>query len=428
MIREKLKKFPILAALLFPLAFFEIFGEELSKRLKRLAFVVIIAFPMVLFIAFGVDFWLERNSELAKSARMQAQREAAMWQYEDRFRTTMVRVYQNLRLGHMLAAYRNLESFQEPPASQTLLSEEYFEIIERIASGLLESRFLDESERFWQRLEAVSSYRERAEAALTRVAAYRLYQSALRYLQNGRQRLEEQLFFESINELKKAKLELDVLQQYEFLDLQEDMARWRDFFKMANYSFNQEKAKEYLVVASADLEGQNFAGAQRAMYLAAGHVGKMAYYSSEIDESVSQLREALHFLRDDMGFRIPNSMPVYNLFSRENLHQFSNHFYLERVKVSFDSKFTRDITLDFELAAQTEGADFYVIRYKTYFFNGQVYFNSMILRNEAESLRIVENLPDRLKGAQVKRVDISVYDSSHVLISRWRQAFRRPEI
>lgn len=399
-----------------------------KQKLKKIALIAIGLLPLALFIVFGGNFFIERHYKLEKARQLQEEQEALMWEYEDRFRSTMVRVYRNLRLGHMLAAYRNIENFQEPPTSQILLYEEYFETLERIASGLLESRFLDESEKLWLRLEGIEEYQAKAEEALVRVSAFRMYQSALRYIQNGRQLLEEELFFESVNELKKAKLELDVLKQYDFLDLKEDEARWKEFFQSANYHHNHVKAKAHIDLALEALKIKDFGETQKTMYIASGHVGKMAFYSEEhkSDKEVLSLREQLYKLRDDLAYQLPNSIPIFNFFEKDNLDQFSSHFFLKSVEINFDSNSPREIELDFDLSVQVERPEFYVVRYKTYFFNGQVYFNSKLLRSGMTDLKINEALPNHLKGAKIKRVDISVYDSRHVLVSRLMQAFKKP--
>ncbi|MGA0163031.1 MAG: hypothetical protein ACO3LE_02120 [Bdellovibrionota bacterium] len=398
------------------------------QKLKKIALIAIGLLPLALLIVFGSNFFIERHYKLEKARQLQEEQEALQWEYEDRFRSTMVRVYQNLRLGHMLAAYRNLENFQEPPISQILLYEEYFETIERIASGLLESRFLDESEKLWQRLESIEEYQSKAEEALVRVSAFRMYQSALRYIQNGRQLLEEKLFFESVNELKKAKLELDILKQYDFLDLKEDEVRWKELYRSANYYHNHEKAKEQIDLALKALKLKDFGETQKTMYIASGHVGKMAFYSLEHknDQEVLSLRDQLYKLRDDLAYLLPNSIPIFNFFEKDNLDQFSSHFFLKSVDIKFDSNSPREIELDFDLSVQVEKSEFYVVRYKTYFFNGQVYFNSKLLRSGMTNLKINEALPNHLKGSKIKRVDISVYDSRHVLVSRVMQAFKKP--
>ena len=399
-----------------------------KQKLKKIALIAIGLLPLALFIVFGSNFFIERHYKLEKARELQEEQEALLWEYEDRFRSTMVRVYQNLRLGHMLAAYRNIENFQEPPISQILLYEEYFETVERIASGLLESRFLDESEKLWQRLESIGEYQSKAEAALVRVSAFRMYQSALRYIQNGRQLLEDEFFFESVNELKKAKLELDILKQYDFLDLKEDEARWKELFRSANYYYNHEKAKEHIDLALTALKQKDFMETQKTMYIASGHVGKMAFYSFEHknDKEVSNLRDQLYRLRDELAYQLPNSIPIFNFFEKDNLDQFSSHFFLKSVDIKFDSNSPREIELDFDLSVQVERSEFYVVRYKAYFFNGQVYFNSKLLRSGMTDLKINEVLPDHLKGSKIKRVDISVYDSRHVLVSRLMQAFKKP--
>ena len=113
---------------------------------------------------------------------------------EERIQSTLVRVYQNLRLNHFLAAHRNLEALEGIEPQDPILKRDYYDAVSRVAEGLLENNFHDESEVLFTMLANQEQYEERAREAIGLVASSRRRDSARRFLDTGKELLAQKRY------------------------------------------------------------------------------------------------------------------------------------------------------------------------------------------------------------------------------------------
>lgn len=371
-------------------------------------------------------FILDELLERREKAELVAAREAARRDYEDLFRSTMVRVYQNLRLEHYLAAFKNIEDFESPPVESASMHREFWETMMRVADGLLENRFLDESESIYTRLQHLDGYEDVAREKLIKIASARRYESAKNYVDQGLKLLEEGRYVDSANELRKAKLEYDSVELYKVQDVSQELLELSAHLRRARYHVHIQSADRGIAEAIRRLEAEDFKETQKLMTQASGHVGRAAFYSSMRDSSVLELRKQLISLKSELAFRVPNATPIYNRFSEDQAQIYPNFFRLENVEIDFNRAQPNEISFNINYKAKTDPENYYIIRYKTYFFNGKDYFNGQSVPAEESELSINDVLPPEFQGQAVKRIDLSVYNQENVLISRIMRAYRRP--
>lgn len=378
-------------------------------------------------LGFGIAgiFFFQEALETKEAREIRLQREVAARAYEDAFRSTMVRVYQNLRLGHFLAAYKNLDQIKPPDESLSSMHQEYFEAMSRVAIGLLENDFLDEAEKILRELQQLKEYEDLARDNLIKIASARRYESAQRFLAAGIKFLEEKKFVDAANEMRKAKLEFDSVALYQLQDVSKDLEKLTQYWSLAKFHVHREEAERAIAEATRLLKVKAFKETQHTMARAAGHVGRAAFFSSNQNTEVQKLRRLLLSLKADLAYEVPNAEPTYNIFRPDSMEKFPQFFHLKSANLSFNVNDPRDLKLELNYDMRPSSGGVYFVRYKAYFFNGKMYFNGHDIEGP-EEFQFTDFLPKNLQGQPIKRVDISIYDQNNLLVSRAMKAFRPP--
>jgi hypothetical protein len=402
-------------------------SEVLEKKWVRWS----IAGGMVFTIAavISIFFFMQYLEKKKIEERIEAQRQAER-DYEDKFRAAMTRIYQNLKLAHFLAAYKNLEYLPEPKKSDPLKVEEYLDVLTRVGNGLIASQLLKEAESVFVTIRSFQGQIPSAMEALGKIESKRKVESAKFFYAQGEQMLAQKRYREANLEYEKSRLEIRSIQILGFDDVSELLAKLKPKLIEARFYSLIEEAELGIKFAEKLLKDKKFRQTDEAMSQAAIILGKAAYLKPE-DAKIKELRDRVYDLDGELGYLLPNKIPIWNAYSREDIGKKEHFFSL--VGYELDSAVNKDhqvkIALQYLMNSEDE---FFIVRYRIYFFTGRDAFNghfiltdSRIATDKARSVVYMQELPDDLRKAQIKRIEVKVFNQNDQLVSRVTRAFRR---
>lgn len=404
------------------------------KFLDTMAFKIgIFAVPMLIVL---VLVGLFSFRELQRREDTRAQREAAReagFQWEEEFRSSMIRIYQNLKLNHYLAAFRNLEGMEPSVINKSKHREEFYEALNRIAQGLLDDEFLDEAEDAFRILQEVPEYEEIARVSIARIASRRRLASARQYLERSEALIQTERYRDAKAELRRAEMEFDSVALYGFDSIDEDLKKLHSLTRKAKYEVYLQDARLYIDDARKALHGRVFSKVNEAMQFAAGNVGRAAFFQPESEE-VRELREDLVEIQAELSVQVPNAIPVHNRYEEERLEQRRRFFYLEGYSFDLLKSDPDKIEIGLKYRMQVPQDEFYIVRYEVFLWDGRHFFNGHYLQasdqlapDEKKELVFRQEIPKRLRRSPIKRVDLKVYNEKNELISRVTRAFRKTD-
>lgn len=394
--------------------------------------LIVIFVPLVIILGAGVFFVVTETMRREEALAFQEQLRIQDLEWEKQHRTSMVRIYQNLKLDHFLAAFRNFETLEAPSSSKADAHSEYYEALERTAKGLLKDEFLDEAEEAFRELQFVPEYEDEARSQIARIASLRRYESAKSFLQRGIELVEQERYRDAKGELQKAQLELDSVKLYGQDDTSEEEKKLRHYSGIAKHQVYLADARIYLDKAKRQLVQGNYDLVLNDMQYAAGNTGKAAFYNPSSPE-VAEIREELLELQAELEYLVPNGIQIYNRWSENQIYTETEFFHLDGY--SFEPSVEKEnfLNLAMKYRMLVGEDDFYVVRYQVFLFDGRNFFNGHFLRNKDETgpknikeIVYVQEVPKDYRGVAVKRIDLRVYDSQNVLVSRAMRAFRAP--
>lgn len=377
----------------------------------------------------GASFlWNYQMQQAEKELRREQQRNEIRAE-EERIQSTLVRVYQNLRLNHFLAAQRNLESIAGAEPQDPILKRDYYDAVSRVAEGLLENNFHDESEVLFMKLASQEQYEERAREAIGLVASSRRRDSARRFLATGKELLTEKRYRDASAELRKARLEFESVELFRIHDVSEEMKDLNAVMKVANYHVAIIEAEYFINQAEVFMEQANFLDSQSQLRRASVQLAKARFYRPGSEEEIERLRNQMIDIEHEIAVRFPNSIPIHNKYENENISEVDDYFLLTGYKIQRSPK---RVQLELSYRLNLEKEDYFVVRYRIHFHNGLHFNNGHFLKSEDQSegekpsvLFIDQELPEHLWSEEIKTVDIRVYNARHEMISRLTRAYRR---
>jgi hypothetical protein len=391
--------------------------------------VVIAVMLLTTAAIFGSGIWKEyKRQQAVIEAKVAEYR--AMREYEDRFQSWMTRIYQNLRLDHFLAAYQNARKMPRPRADDAPRVEEFITALQRIFSGLLEANLIRESEEILEIIRELAPNSTTATDAFTAVESKKRFDLARRYLKDAEVSLELKNYRGAVSDLQKADIELNAVIMADMAPVLLEKDRRASLFRIARFHVLIDEASRALAKAQSEFAAKRFETMQKAMSESSRKVGIAAFYDNESPE-VRRIRDGLHDLAADLAVEIPNSMPLWNKWSREHAGRSEDFFYL--VDYHFDlSKVSEHVVrIGFDYLRHRDEKE-YVVRYRIYFDDGSSYFNghflgpvkSKTLDTEMSSIVFEQALPEQFHKQKIRRVELTIYNTDSLLLSRVMRAFR----
>jgi len=351
--------------------------------------------------------------------------------YEDRFQSWMTRIYQNLRLQHYLAAYENARKMPRPRLDDTQRVEEFLAALQRVSAGLLEAHLLREVEEILTIMRDIDPSSEAASAALSEVESRRKLESARTHLKEAEFYIGEKAFRAAAAELQKADIELNSVQLKDMSAVMKEKDRRAALFRVARFEVLVEDANRAVEEAKLQFSLKRFEAVQKAMSQASRKIGIAAFYNRESPE-VRRVRDILHNLESDLAYEIPNSMPLWNKWSKEHLGRATDFFFLNDYHFDFSKISESVVRIGLDYLRHRDEKE-YVVRYRIFFDDGTDFFNghflgpvpSKVLDNEMSSIVYEQKLPDRFRNRKIRRIELNVYNMDQILLSRVIRAFRQ---
>lgn len=368
--------------------------------------------------------------EVQRQQELEEQREALIEQreaYRNQFRTTMVRVYQNLQLEHFLAAYRNFESLPSPEGrlDRTALRD-YEEALFRVGLGLLKNEFLEESEAVFEELKNSQEHGEDARARLAEVASLRRIEFGTRALEEGKALLEEERYRAALNELVRARQEYDAAELFDIHDLTTERERLAPLLREARHHVHLEDSEFHLSEAEMFVSLKEFDEAMQELGKASEHLARAAFYD-ETSKDIEEIQRRIRNLDAEIGFQVPNQQSIWNANSSSESSE--TGFYLSDYEFSPPQRENDRVKIGLSYVMEVPENEYFIVRYRIHFFNGLSFFNGHFLtEKEKEDGEVLfdQELPEDFKHQAAQRIDLKVYNSEEELVSEVSRAFRQP--
>ncbi len=380
---------------------------------------------MAIVIAVALFFEIQRQKEA--EAQQEAERQA-VFEYETRIRSNLVRIYQNLKIEHYLAAYKNLEGVEVPHPRFVEIYREYHEVLYRIAKGLIESDFLNEAESLLLKLQAAREFEDRARESLIMVASRRRWKSAQSYVVEGKKYYSERRFRDAVQEYLKARAEYESVKLFKIHDVDGELAELGQLVREARYEISFGEAKSSLVEAQKSIEANFFREALDRVRKAGDMVARATYYGGKRSE-VKEIRRKLVELEAELAYRVPNALPIQNLVEPAQFESAKHFFYLDSIKPEIGDP--TKVNLQFSYRLRTTSDHPFVMRTKIYLQDGRFFYEGMKIfpeegedQNESHSGLMIVKIPENMRGARIKKIDVQVHDQYDKRYSFVQRAFR----
>lgn len=386
------------------------------------------SFVFVLIVGFfGLKTYLHQKSvDRKKSEALENER-----RYEDKFRTAMTRIYQNLKLDHFLAAYKNLESVPPLRRDDASKIQEYLEALYRIGNGLLQSQLLKESESVFLTIREHEGQLTDANLALTKIEAKRRLDNSKTFTAQGDSLLAQKRYREANHEFEKAHLELKSIENLYITEIQ---AAWDNLKpKIAETKFHTLLDDAMHQVAESDkaLKDKNYKELNQTLARAATTINRAAFLRPNAPE-IKILRDRLIEIDAEMGYQIPNSFPLWNHFRLEDQSKATKFFYIRDYELNptlSDDGFLR-LKISYLLDPKEK---FYIVRYRIHFSNGYDIFNGHFITpdptksaQELSSTVYLQEIPTAALKFDIQRIELKIYNDLDQIVSRIERAFRKP--
>lgn len=367
----------------------------------------------------------EREAEQIAYKKYSVQKE-----YEDLFRSSMTRIYQNLKLDHFLAAFQNIKNMQQPKFEDKTRVDEYLEVLHRIGQGLLKSGLLKESESIYAMIRELDFNSEAASTALTEIDSRRKLQFARLYLSEGRIRLQEKKYRSALLELQKADIELNSIRSNNFTETKAEIEELQGLMREARFFTRLEDAGIRIEAAQRAFASKDYNKTQDEMSKASQFVGKAAFIHPDYPR-IKELRKTLRDLESDLAYAIPNSMPIWNLKWKELAGRDPNFFFMDAYEFDI-SELSKSLIRIGMTYRRKKDSQFYVVRYRIYLANGGDFFNGHFLmprEDQAADTDLLQTtyeqeIPEKYRGLAIRRVELSIFNQYDQIVSRVTRAFK----
>jgi len=395
------------------------------------------------FLLFAITgtFFLKRYLDYRQVKILEENRKKALEEYEDQFRSTMTRIYQNKRLGHFLAAHKNLESLPPPSRADRLLFQEYTEVVQQVGQGLLENNMLKESESEFRTLRELEGQVSSANDALGKIESKKRLDNAHLLFTEGERLFKEERYRDAYNELNKAVLELESVDLLHFDSTKDDRERIKKIIIPSKFYTYLDDAKNRIGAAERLFKMRQFKDGEHEMSIASSFVGRAAFIRPEARE-IKDLRQQLFNLDAELGYELPNSVPIWNHAVRDEAGKVPRFFFMTGYQIDPKMDASSSIKIGMQyIVDDIRKEDFYVVRYRIYFFNGESIFNGQYLQvnsssdpteletakaEKIESILYEQEIPERFRKMPIQRIEIKVFNDQDVMVSQVTRAFRKP--
>ncbi|MBN8554179.1 MAG: hypothetical protein J0L93_01945 [Deltaproteobacteria bacterium] len=391
----------------------------------------IVGGSFILIFAIISGFFFNRHLDRVRIEQQIAQKQKEEWNYQEKFRSAMYRIRQNLKLEHFLAAYKNLDTLPVPKESDQLMMDEYIEVLNRIGKGLLANHLLKESEEVFRTVRNYDGQIDQASESLSRIESKRNLDSARLHYSQGAKLFEQKRYRDAAAELQKADVELNSVQSLNFDDIKEDKEKVAAIYREARFFINLDDAELPLREAEQFLKLKDFKKTQTSLSKANQAVSRAAFIHPDAAE-VKKLRQRILDIDAEMGYLLPNATPIFNAFVKEMVGKTPHYFYL--MDYEFTPTMDKDRFITLGIKFQRDQTDpYFVIRYRIYFQNGRDVFNghfimpstSKIAEDGIESITYKQEIPEFFWNVGVRQMEIKIFDSHDVMVSQVSRAFRR---
>ena len=382
---------------------------------------------MSLLVVVGA-LYFQQQEKIKREQEREAQRQA-IFEYETRTRANLARVYQNLRLDHFLAAYKNIEDLETPDPRFVEVYREYHEILQRIARGLLDNDFLNEAESLLNRLRNAEEFENAAREMLIEVASRRRWKSARANMINAKKFLDEGRYQDAVAEFSKTKAEYESVKLFKIHNVDAEMAELASYIRQARFHIRLNEARGAMAEAQKSMEGGFLREAADRIRKSGDMVARAAFYGGAKPE-ILELRRKLVEMEAELSYRLPNSIPIQNRFTPAQFESLESFFFLESAE--FDIKnYPGPILLNLKYRYRSSAPKTFVVRYKVHLMDGRFFFDGKLIETAlsgGQEQRLEEvvqlEVPEIFRSQRVKKIELEVHDSKEVRYSFVKRAFR----
>lgn len=355
----------------------------------------------------------------------------ADWDYREKFRNSINRIRQNLKLDHFLAAYKSLETLPTPPEDDPTAKEEYAEVLNRIGRGLLENELLKESEEVFLTLREFEGNRDLANKAMSEIESKRHIESAELHYAQGQRLFEDKKYQDAYGEFQKADVDINSVESLKFDDIRAQKEKNIAALRAVKYYLYLDKARVHIKETELLFKKKAYDKVQGELGKAAGSLGRAAFLHNNTPE-VLEIRQRLEELDVELGYQLPNALPIYNRYTPEMLERVPQYFRLEGYE--FDPNPDADNSIKVGLRfVRDNNEPFYIVRYRIYFVDNKDFFNGHFIMPEPNNTSSAleghvvykQEIPAKFKGIQVQRIEVSVFNADDIIVSRIVRAFRK---
>ena len=384
-----------------------------------------IVFFILILSGLGFSVWNhQRQIEIEKNLALEAERK-----YEDKFRMGMVRIYQNLKLDHFLAAYKNLDLMPKPHRNDVQKVEEYLEVLHRIGDGLLQSQLLKESENIFLQIREYEGQISDANESLGRIESKRRMENTKVLLEEGARLMKGQRFREANQEFEKANLELRSIESLHYDDVSHLWEVLNPQLIEARFYYHMDEVEKSIKTCEKLLGENRYRELNEQISRVSSLLSRAAFLKPH-DPLVKRTRERLINLDAEIGFRLPNSLPLWNMFKAEDQGVADHFFLLENYDFSPQASEKGDVGFSLNFKADPR-EPYFIVRYRIFFKGGQTVFNGHFitpdptkLSEDLQSVEYLQEIPDALRKVPITRMEIKVFSSLDEIVSRVERAFR----
>jgi hypothetical protein len=376
----------------------------------------------------GGALFLQQRDQRRHEEELVGQKKAA-FDYETRTRGSLVRVYQNLKLDHFLAAYKNIETLEVPSTQFVDVYREYHEVLQRIARGLMDNDFLNEAESLLNKLRNAIEFEDRAREMLIEIASRRRWKSAQTFLAGAKKFLDEKKYRDSVSEFAKAKSEYESVRLFKIHNVDAEMSVLASYIREARFHISFGDAHASMIEAQKSIDGSFFTEAAERIRKAGDAVARATFYGGARNE-VLDLRRKLVAMETELAYKVPNALPIQNRVQPAQFEALENFFYLESAQ--FDVKnFPAPVEMALKYRYRKMGDAYYVIRYRVHLADGRFFFDGkLVAQNEPSDQeimveeKILIEVPEAFRSQRIKKIELEVHDSRERRFSLVKRAFR----
>jgi len=393
-----------------------------------------------IFSVIGI-FSVTKYLDFRKIEAARIQKKKAQDDYEERTRAGMLRIRQNLKLDHYLAAYKNFQLTPPPPRKEAFATEDYLEVLHRIGNGLLKNQLYKEAEEVFTAIRDYDDQFEKANESIGRIESKRRLESAHQYFAQVEKLMEEKRYQDALGDLQKTEQELGSLQNLQYDDIKDEWIKLRKLIGMVKFRVYADDADRLIKEAARRLKVRDFKAVDSAMSKASNLTGRAAFFNPSSEE-ITSLRQRLFDLNAELGVLLPNLLPVTNGFTKDMVGKLPFYFYLEGANFDLTAaKTEHTVTIGLEYFMRAPET-YYIVRYRIYYYDNGDSYNGHYLtddlgkskdpsknasKNDGDmrSVEFKQEIPERFWNTPIRRIEIKIFNDQDQLISFLTRAFRR---